>query len=303
MVKFELIQDKPEDTVFTANAQSTITVSGQTVKVGTHSVSFSGRAMVAGSDVSPLITLAKGKDDDQITEFDCEIIVGPSWTEIYQCSFQISGGKYSNLNSDEDDWQGWEVRSNSWEVVQQGTTKKIRLKFSMAQFGQYTIFQGVSYHVIATGDMGTTLPTPPPPPPVLCDKRLYENFEIDSSPSIPPHMYYNVKDGDDTTYWLSEVMVHPYIALSWSDSRNVCRVDVRWQAFNQYYFRIAISNGWGFWTDVFSGKSAGSTGFEKYEFTEQKCIAVRITVTESGPDILPKSQAAIYEIAIYGKPE
>lgn len=73
------------------------------MKVGTHSVSFSGRAMVSGSDY--ITILAEGKDDNQITEFDCEIIVGPSWTEIYQCSFQISGGKYSNWDSDEDDWQ------------------------------------------------------------------------------------------------------------------------------------------------------------------------------------------------------
>ena len=99
-------------------------------------------------------------------------------------------------------------------------------------------------------------------------------------------------------------MVHPNIALSWSDSRKVCRVDVLWGGFaQQYYFRIAISNGWGFWTDVFSGKSAGSTSFEKYEFSEQECIAVRVTVPESEPDILPKSQAAIFEIGIYGKPE
>jgi len=116
-------------------------------------------------------------------------------------------------------------------------------------------------------------------------------------------MYYNVKDGDENTYWLSEVMVHPHIDLSWVSQRKVCRVDIHWREFNQYYFRIAISNGWGFWTDVFSGKSAGSTSFEKYEFTEQNCTAIRITITESEPDILPKSQAAIYEIAIYGKPD
>src|SRR5262245_30783513 len=106
MVKFEMIQGKPEDTVFTSTAQPTISISGQRVKVGSHHVYFSGRANLASTDMSPLIGLAKGKDDDDITQFDCEILVGPSWNEVYQCSFHISGGKYSNLNSDEDDWQG-----------------------------------------------------------------------------------------------------------------------------------------------------------------------------------------------------
>jgi len=225
----------------------------------------------------------------------------PSWTEIYQCSFHISGAKYSNLNSDEDDWQGWEVRATSWELVQQGTTKKIRLKFSLAQFGEYTIFEGVSYHVIATGDLGTTLPTPP----VKCDKRLYEDFQVDTTNNpIPPHdnpKY--VIDGDENTFWLCEQIIHPYITLSWTDPKSICRVDILWGGFSeQYYFRIAISNGWGFWTDVYSGKSTGFTGFEKYEFVEQKCTEVRITVTESEPSILPKSQLSIKEIAIYGKP-
>lgn len=298
MVKFELIQDKPEDTVITTNAQSTIMASGQTVKVGTHFVSFSGRAVLAGSDISPLITLAKGKDDDEITEFDCEVIVGPAWTEIYQCSFQISGGKYSNLNSDEDDWQGWEVRANSWEPVQQGATKKIRLRFSLAQFGQYTIFQGVSYHVIATGDID---PVTPPTPPILCDKKLdpFNIDRIDSSPSVPPNMYDNVIDGKEDTYWLSEKMVHPTIAL-YFPLQEVCRVDIRWHGALDYYFRIALLVN-GYWIDVYSGKSHNFTSFDKYEFTGQKCDAVRITVTESNPDILPMSEAAISEIVIYGK--
>jgi hypothetical protein len=297
MVKFELIQDKPEDTVFTANAQSTITVSGQTVKVGTHSVSFSGRAIVSGSDYNALVILAEGKDDNQITQFDCEIIVGPAWTEIYQCSFQISGGKYANCDSDEDDWQGWEIRANSWEAVLQGTTKKIRLKFSMAQFGQHTKFEGVSYHVIATGDID---PITPPAPPVLCDKKL-EIDRIDSSPSVPPYMYYNVKDGDENTYWLSEVMVHPNITLFFP-LYELCRVDIRWHGLWDYYFRIALLVD-GYWIDVYSGKSRNFTQFDKYEFTGQRCSAVKITVTESDPVILPKSQAAIKDIVIYGKPE
>ncbi|HEY7109994.1 MAG TPA: hypothetical protein VH415_11220 [Nitrososphaeraceae archaeon] len=299
MVKFEMIQDKPEDTVFGATAQPTISVTGQIVKVGTHSVSFSGRAMLSMSDYNALVILAEGKNDNRTTQFDCEIIVGPAWTEIYQCSFQISGGKYSNWNSDEDDWQGWEIRANAWEPVLQGTTKKIRLKFSMAQFGQHTKFEGVSYQVIATGDID---PTTPPTPPVLCDKRIYDIDRIDSSPSVPPHMYYNVKDGDDNTYWLSEVMIHPNIMVFFP-FHEVCRVDIRWQGLSDQYFRIALLDA--YWYDVYSGKATGTLGsnFEKYEFTGKGCYGIRITVTESDPDILPKSQAAINEIEIYGKPD
>lgn len=110
-------------------------------------------------------------------------------------------------------------------------------------------------------------------------------------------------DGDHNTYWMSTKTTHPHIILHLEDSpRKICRVDIRWQDNRQYYFRISLGSSAGTYMDVVTGKSNGNPNLiEKYEFYEQTCTSVQITVIESDPNILPKSQTNISEIAVYGK--
>jgi len=299
VVKFEMVLGKPEDTVITATAQPTVNVAGQTVSVGKHLVTFSGRAQLSSMDNGVVIGQAKAKDDDKVTQFDCEILVRASWNDVKQCSFNISPGKYWNGNSDEDDWQGWEVISNSWDLVQQGTTKRIRLKFALAQYGQNTLFEGVSYYVTATGVLGAA-----GPPPVPCDDPL-PVVDIGSSGEASPfYKAHNVIDGNDNTAWLSTIMIHPWVQLALKDpAPKLCRVEIRWEDNTQYYFRVAITTaGPDGWSDVINAKSKGDPSVvEKYEIAEQTCKFLKLTILEDDETILPKSRGRISEIKLFGR--
>jgi hypothetical protein len=71
---------------------------------------------------------------------------------VHQCSFIVAPGWYTNTNSDEDDWQGWGIRKDKWDLAPVGVGKKrIRLAFSAHQYGQNTSFSGIVYQVTATG--------------------------------------------------------------------------------------------------------------------------------------------------------
>jgi hypothetical protein len=73
---------------------------------------------------------------------------------VHQCSFIVAPGWYVNSNSDEDDWQGWTIRKDKWDLAPAGGgTKRIRLSFNVLQYGQNTKFSGIVYQVTATGDL------------------------------------------------------------------------------------------------------------------------------------------------------
>ena len=293
---------KPEDTVFTTTAQSTINVGSQTINVGTHCVTFSGKAELTFSDQVNIWGQSLDKDDDQITQSDCEIVCGPLWNEINQCSFVLSPSEYGNINADEDDRQGWQVIPKSWDAVLDGTGKKIRLNFALASYGQHSYFYEVTYKVTATGSFASTSP-PPPPPPIPCDEKQKISDWSSSGSADVNHNEIKAIDGDAYAFWKSVKIIHPHIILHLEDSpRKVCRVDIRWQDSRQYYFRVSVGSTAGISMDVFSGKSGGNPNVaEKYEFYEQTCTFVQITVTESDASILPKSEANISEITVYGK--
>ena len=151
MVKFEMIQPESELSVITVTAQTTINLSGRTINIGPHCITFSGVAVLAYPDELILGQLAKKNGDKMYTDFDCEIITGPSWQEINQCCFSIPPRLYENFNSDEDDAQYWRITKLSWDQVQQGTAKRIRLKFNISQIGEHTLFRGYRTRLLRPG--------------------------------------------------------------------------------------------------------------------------------------------------------
>lgn len=138
---------KPEDTVFTTTAQTLINVAGKLINVGTHCVTFSGNAGLTMEDRLVVWHLSLNKPDYEITQFDCEIVCGPIWNEVNQCSFVISAAEFGNTNADEDDSQGWQVIPKSWDLVLDGTGKRIRLNFTLASYGQHSSIYEVTYKV------------------------------------------------------------------------------------------------------------------------------------------------------------
>jgi hypothetical protein len=121
------------------------------VEVGQDCVVFSGSATLNNHDRLALWDLAKAADEDVDVTFDVEIIVGPTWRDVKQCSPMIAPRSYQNTNADEDDQQQWVISPCSWEEAEMGVGKRIRLKFAMHQRGEETSFNGIAYQVTATG--------------------------------------------------------------------------------------------------------------------------------------------------------
>ena len=71
----------------------------------------------------------------------------------------------------------------------------------------------------------------------------------------------------------------------------VCRVDILWRGYWQYYFRLALMVPRGNRIDFRSGKFTGTTQFERCEFAEQSCLDGKIAITKSDPAILPESSS------------
>ena len=95
--------------------------------------------------------------DETLVEYQGEIVAEPTWRVVHQCSFIVAPGWYTNMNSDEDDWQGWGIRKDKWDLAPVGGGKKrIRLSFTASQHGQNTSFSSIVYQVTATGILETS---------------------------------------------------------------------------------------------------------------------------------------------------
>ena len=147
MVKFEMVIAGTEDMVFMNTASPTM----GTTEVGPHFVTFSGNGELKPDDYYQLQNMAGGVEDETETVYEAEIDVGPIWKVVNQCSFIVAPAVYTNMNSDEDDWQGWSIRKNKWDLAPAGGKKRIRLVFTVRQYGQATTFNGIVYQATATG--------------------------------------------------------------------------------------------------------------------------------------------------------
>ena len=153
MTKYEMTIAGIEDIVYTKTASQVVVGSTQ-IDVGEHCVTFSGNGTLTTGDYQDLMNLASQLPDSTAVKYEGEIVVGPRWRDVHQCSFIVAPGWYVNSNSDEDDWQGWTIRKDKWDLAPAGGgTKRIRLSFNVLQYGQNTKFSGIVYQVTATGDL------------------------------------------------------------------------------------------------------------------------------------------------------
>ena len=84
--------------------------------------------------------------------WDVQVIIGPVWRDVFQASLMVAPGSFYDYDNDDDDEQGWEMNSGcNWDEVEVNNKKRLRLKFTMAQFGESSRFIGIVYHVAATG--------------------------------------------------------------------------------------------------------------------------------------------------------
>jgi len=113
----------------------------------------------------------------------------------------------------------------------------------------------------------------------------------------------NAIDNNFNTKWWSNNGLNPWIQADLGAQMSVCSVDIAWTdgSSRQYSFNIAVSTDGNSFTNVFSGKSSGTTSSsQKYSFPEAQARYVRITITQSTQGAV-NSIAQISEIDIFGK--
>ena len=113
----------------------------------------------------------------------------------------------------------------------------------------------------------------------------------------------NAIDNNFNTKWWSNNALNPWIQSTLVTQTSVCSVDIAWAdgGSRQYSFAISTSTDGASFSNVFTGKSSGtSTSPQKYSFTETPAKYVRITITQSTPGAT-NSIAQISEIDIFGK--
>jgi hypothetical protein len=149
MPLYEMDQVGNENRVYVGNSANHF----GTKLIGSHFVTFSGCGDIKDSDRQLIMEAAKNEEDIHLLQSEIQITVGPKWRNIHQCSPLIAPNQYINTDADEDDAQGWNIFPCTWETVESEGAKRIRLKFSMGQRGQKTLFFGIGYQATATGDL------------------------------------------------------------------------------------------------------------------------------------------------------
>ncbi len=124
-----------------------------------------------------------------------------------------------------------------------------------------------------------------------------------SSGSQSSYLPTNAIDNNLNTKWYSTFTTNPWIQLDLGAQKSVCSVDIAWAdgASRQYSFVISVSTDGTSFSNVFTGKSSGtSTSPQKYNFAESQARFVKITITQSHAGTT-SSIAQISEIDVFGK--
>jgi hypothetical protein len=145
-------------------------------------------------------------------------------------------------------------------------------------------------------------PPPAPPPSSSCNSNLVLTGSKSSASrnSFPPD---NAIDNSPNTKWWSTFSADPWIRVDLGEPKSICSINVAWDDGNsrQYSFTVSVSADDSSFTNVFSGKSKGTTTSpEKYSFAESQARYVKITITQSHAGST-RSIAQISEIDIFGK--
>jgi hypothetical protein len=145
--------------------------------------------------------------------------------------------------------------------------------------------------IAVNGLAGTT-----PPPPDTCQKLPISNVAASGSETGNPPS--NAIDNNLNTRW-SNLGVGSWIQADLGSKSSICSVDIAWYRGNlrQNSFTISVSDDGTTFTNIFSGKSSGTTtSFEKYSMpagTEARYV--RITVNGNTEN----NWASITEIAVH----
>ena len=140
-------------------------------------------------------------------------------------------------------------------------------------------------------------PPPPPPSPGTCQKLPIGNVAAigDDGVNRPA----NAIDNNLNTRWSNNGR-GSWIQADLGSKNSICSVDIAWYRGNlrQNSFTISVSDDGTTFTNIFSGKSSGTTiSFEKYNMpTGIESRYVRITVNGNTEN----NWASITEIAVYG---
>jgi hypothetical protein len=98
-----------------------------------------------------------GESDEKETEYEVRMVVGPFWGGggVVSVVPIVVVSRYRNLNSDEDDMQGWSIAELTWDAVSgtgpNSAEERIRLKFKATVQGQYSQLPGFGYYLTARG--------------------------------------------------------------------------------------------------------------------------------------------------------
>ena len=127
-------------------------------------------------------------------------------------------------------------------------------------------------------------------------------FASGSQSTLPPT---NAIDGKPDTRW-SNLGLGSSITLDLDTEKSLCSVDISWYRGNERTntFTISVSDDGKSFTNVFSGKSSGTTtDFEKYDIKDTNARYVRITVTgNTQSDWVSISEISVFGVAITSPP-
>src|SRR5262249_1182135 len=129
-----------------------------------------------------------------------------------------------------------------------------------------------------------------------CSNLPISAVEVSGAESTNPAS--NAVDNNLSTRW-SNLGLGSWIRLDLGSQKTVCNVYVSWYNGNQRVntFNIAVSSDGTSFTQVFSGKSSGTTtSLEKYGFTDKQERYVKITVTGNTQN----NWVSISEIKVFG---
>lgn len=104
------------------------------------------------------IGLLKGNKDDTITnEYLVKLKVGPYWKKIHQIVPQVSVTGFSNVDSDDDDEQKWQIRNINYILIptifQNVSVNELELNFTIEVKGQSSFIFNISYLVVCDGEL------------------------------------------------------------------------------------------------------------------------------------------------------
>jgi hypothetical protein len=97
-----------------------------------------------------------GASDDDWTEFEVHMWIGPWWQDVQECVPSVWIDTFDNADADEDDWQGYNVKQLKWATDGEGAPPnsdevRVRLEFIVRIMGESSYVRGLGYRASMGG--------------------------------------------------------------------------------------------------------------------------------------------------------